>query len=290
MIVWSLMLAAICLDSMLAPGLSTLAPAISSGLLLLLVIRRGAISSEGALASRFPGKGRIIVFLLLHAAGVVMARWWQSALVDPTASGLPSITIAVAKYLILCPIILLMPLSEWRIFLRAYRAETIAALLTLFTFYPYRIYHALWPWYSQVLGHAVYWLAHPFVRALNFLPEPSPVLAGPALDVVVIPDCGGLGAIKLFQVMFAIILIADWNSLNKARTAVAYGLGTGVMLAANALRISLLVIIGNRFPQWVVQHHIMASWIFLAAALVICLLAGHRRLLSGRDLLLPQPS
>jgi exosortase/archaeosortase family protein len=281
-VVWLLVLAAICLDSLLAPALNTLAPALSCGLLLLLLLRQQPASAETEKAgvSPFPHKWRIVAFLLLHATAVVVARRWQSSLLELPTSGLLSVAIATAKYLILLPTIVLMGTSEWRVFGRVHRLESVAALFTLFTVYPFRAFHSLWPWYSQVLGHTVYWLARSVVHGLNFLPERSPILAGPALEVVVIEDCGGLGAVKLFQVLFAVVLIADWNSLKKGRTVVAYWLGMGIMLLANALRISLLVIVGNRFPVWVLRHHIVASWIFLAAGLVACLFMGYRWLFS----------
>jgi exosortase/archaeosortase family protein len=273
------------MDSVLAPGLNTLAPALSVGLLLSLLARRqpGPVETVTATASLFPRTWRIAAFLLLHATAVVLALRWQPSLLKLPASGWLSVMIATAKYVILFPTIVLMPFAKWRAFARAYRAESVAALLTLLTVYPYRVFHALWPWYSQVLGHAAYWLARPAVHGLSFLPDVTPVLAGPALNVVVIQDCGGLGAIELFQLQFAIILIADWNSLSKARAAAAYWLGMGMMLVANALRIGLLVIVGNRFPEWVQQYHVVASWVFLTAALVVCLLAGYGRLFSPRE-------
>ncbi|MGE5323716.1 MAG: exosortase/archaeosortase family protein [Actinomycetota bacterium] len=156
-----------------------------------------------------------------------------------------------------------MPIPIWLRFYKRYRAECLAAAIGLLTFYPYRLFAFAWPWYSHALGQVVYLLARPFVPSLHLLFGPSPTLAGPSLNVNIIFACGGLEAIKLFQAIFALALILDWNVLNHTRLFFAYFAGLAATLAANAMRIALLVIAGNRIsPGLVSRYHIDGSWLF----------------------------
>lgn len=267
----SLTLGTICLDYLLAPVLNTLTPALSSGLLLLLLLRRGyPYGAPAPPASSHIAIRRVLVFLLLHW-GIVSTVWLShsmtvlSSLQDRT----PDVVLACAKYAVLLPTIVLLPREGWRRFGQVYRAEWVAAALALVTLYPYRLFIAAWPWYSQALGQAVYALAHPFVAGLQFNPLPSPVLAGPGLDVVILFWCSGLQSIKLFQMVFVLMLVVDWRLLDRRRALLGYFAGLAFMLAANVLRITLLVIAGNNFPQLAAHYHVTAGWIFFALAIAI---------------------
>lgn len=288
-LVWLLVFATICTDFAIVPLLNTVAPAFSCGLLVLLLVRRQPLpfESRNDAAIPFPENWRIATFLLLHAVVLGAARALQNGSSQITAEGTPTI-VALAKYLILFPAIVLLPLDQWRKFVRLYGYECLAALVALLTFFPYRTFHALWPWYSQALGQAVFWTSRNIVPGLQLVPLASPVLTGPALDVVIIPDCGGLQAIKLFQILFALILVVDWDSLNKARTLVAYSCGLAAMLLLNVVRIALLVIVGNKWhPELIVRYHIIVSWMFPAAFLAVLLWIGYGRLFSSAKETLP---
>lgn len=277
-----LVFATICTDFAFAPVLNTVAPAFSSGLLVLLLVRKiwhPQVSREETIP--LPQNWRVAAFLLLHVCGLLAARAWQSTSLEGNSGNIPP-AVALTKYLVLLPAVILLPIAGWQTFLRLYRNEFIVALLALLTFYPYRVFHAVWPWYSPFLGQAVFWFSHNFVPGLQLMSSTSPVLVGPALDVVIIPACGGLQILKMFQILFALVLVLDWESLNKVRTLVAYLGGMTAMLSLNALRIALLVIVGNRwYPEFIVRHHIVVSWIFPAAFLAIFLWIGYGWLFSN---------
>jgi len=75
--------------------------------------------------------------------------------------------------------------------------------------------------------------------------------------------------VQLFQLLFGILVIVDWNELNRLRTFLGYLAGIGVLLLANVLRIALLVITGNRISaDLVVSEHLPASWLVIAVALI----------------------
>lgn len=277
-----LVFATICADYVIVPLLNTVAPALACGLLALLIVKRQSRTRESDNRAVFelPSQWRITLFLVLNCALLVTARFWQNDLRQGSL-GTP-IILGIAKYLILLPAVVLMPLKSWITFLRRYRRECLAALIALATFYPYRTLHFVWPWYSQWLSQGVFWFSRVFISGLQLVPGASPVLSGPALDVVVIPDCGGLQSVKLFQILFASLLILDWDYLNKLRTLGAYWGGLLLMLMLNVARISLLVIVGNKWdPVFIVHHHVILSTIFPAAFLGMFLWIGYEWLVTN---------
>lgn len=270
-IAFSLALGAICLDYAVAPALNTVNPALACGLLLLLLIRRlSRQNTSGQLPASYGiSAGRALFFLVLHLA-IITVVWKTSSLMpaSPLSSSLREPAIAAAKYLVLLPTAFLLPWSGWRRFDRVYRAEWVAAALALFTLYPYRIFATAWPWYCQALGHVTHALARPFVSGLAYVPLPTPTLVGPNLDVRILFGCSGLEAIKLFQIVFVIMLVVDWTHLNKLRAFLAYFAGMAGMLVANVVRIALLAIAGNLAPHLAVQYALTAGWIFFACVAV----------------------
>ena len=259
----ALSLLGILADYALAPALNTVTPAVAVFLLLFLLLRtrglRTTLAAQQELASL--KRVRILVFLLLHAVIVLFLRR-----LEPTAAPAESILASASKYLVLAPAVVLWPCNEWRRFDHSFRAEWVAAAIALVTFYPYRIFASVWPWYSQDLARAAYFLARPFVDGLHLLLAARPVLQGPELDVQILFACSGLSAVKLLQVIFLGILVVDWPDMNHVRVFLAYCSGLAVMLLANVLRISLMVIAGNNgMWQFTLRHHITAGWIFFAA-------------------------
>lgn len=276
--VFALSLGGICLDYLLAPALNTVTPALSCCLLLLLLLRR--LSHDDALAQSAVIGGisnrRLSVFLMLHLAGLALFRMVHTGIGADSPGNPPvGLSFAAAKYLVLLPTAFLLPWTGWRRFDRLYRAEWVAAVLALLTINPYRIFVAAWPWYCQGLGHFAHVLAQPFVANLQYVSLPTPTITGPALDVRILFACNGLEAIKLFQMLFGLMLVVDWPVLNKRRALIGYFAGMAGMLLANAVRIALLVVAGNLAPHWTVQYHLTAGWVFFAIVVVVYIMSFY---------------
>ena len=85
----------------------------------------------------------------------------------------------------------------------------------------------------------------------------------------------------MFDTLVALIAILDWNELNPTRLFVAYVVGAAAILAANIVRISLLVIIGNEIaPKYAMgKFHVNAGWAFFAAIYLMILTVSYRWML-----------
>lgn len=272
--------AAVCLDSWLIPELNTLAPIFSSGLLLVLTLRKSFAGPLPAPSTTPPlAVWRLVCFLGLHlvllGACAAFGDLWKG-----THSAGFAVALAASKYLILAPTAILLSRADWRHFGRIYRGEWIAATIALVTFFPLRIFTMVWPWYGQVLGRSVFALAHLFVPGTQYVAALTPTLIGRNLEVTIVFGCAGLQAIKLFQILFTPLLVMDWNGLNRGRAVAAYFGGLAAMLIANVIRIVLLFVLGNTSLQRrVLEYHLTGGWILFTLAFVAYLLVTYRWML-----------
>lgn len=282
-----LTLAAIAADQLVAPALFSSSPLWATAACLLLVWRRG-YSSNPILDSSVASRGmrlsteRIAMFCGAHAALVLAALATQGAL-HPVAgtSSTGGWAVAALKLSTLVPTFLLLPAAEWRIFWGAYKAEAIAAIVVLFTFFPSRVITSIWPWYGQALGKFVFFLSQTVVTSLIYKSSSTPTLAGPDLSVTILLACSGIDGVKLFDYLFAFVAFLDWNRLRKGRALLAYFGGVAVIVFGNALRITSFVVLGNHgFANFVARFHLSAGWIFFTLIFLAYLALIYRRILS----------
>lgn len=287
-------LAAISLDNWMAPALHNRSPFWALAFLLALLLRRRTEDDFGGrtaigLKSSWTG---VALFVLLHAAVIAAAQGASRMLVIAAGqSTVSSGAIASLKLLVLLPTLALFPPSAWKRLAQKYRAELVVWAFVLFTWNPFRIFETVWPWYSEWLGRFVYGLSGLFVVGLRYVPGTAPTLAGPDLDVSILFGCSGLNGVKLFQVLFGVVLLVDWDRLKKMRTLAVYLAGIAAMIFANALRITLLVVLGNSIsPEIVARFHVNAGWVFFLVVFLGFLAIAYRGMLGqGRDAVEPIP-
>lgn len=270
---------AIALDQLLAPALRTSTPLWAVFALFLLFWRRGPSvwgTSELPNSPRF-SVWRVLLFFAAHAGLVLAASNAPGPLSDPRHAWVRTLL----KLLVLVPTLSLFSLREWKDFLASYKPEFVAALVVLFTFFPLRVIGAVWPWYGQVLGRFVYSIARPLVPSLGYVNALFPTITGPDLDVTVILDCSGFNGVQLFDYLFGLVAVCDWNRLQKGRTLLAYFLGILAMLLGNALRITAMVVFGNHgFSEQVRRFHLSAGWLFFSVTFLVYLVFVYRWMLA----------
>jgi len=274
---------AVTLDQLSAPALRTTSPLWATFCVLALIWRRGEVVPRPQLSA--PGASlsawRVALFALLHVTLVCAARAWLSD--SPHAMSTATLNpwfLTALKFTVLLPTAALLPRASWRALGAIYRPEFAAALVVLFTFLPRRIMDALWPWYGQMLGRFVFFLSWPFAHPLGYVKASFPTITGPTLDVTILLACSGFDGIKLLDYLFAFVVLCDWNRLNKRRTLIAYLAGAAAMLLGNALRIVLMVVLGNRgLADSVERFHVSAGWMFFSAAFLVYLAVVYRWML-----------
>lgn len=272
---------------MLAPSLYDGSTLWATGALLILIFRgreKGDFQ-DGKEVFFLEGVRRFALFAALHTSLILAAHALAYVLHAASLSfTLTSAAIALTKFLVLLPTFILLPPAIWRRVARAFLPELLACLIVLVTFFPYRIFEMLWPWYSQSMGRTVCSVTSSFISNLVCTSGTIPTLAGPKLEVSIIFACSGIESICLFDLLFGVVVALEWNRCNKGRTLIAYLLGLAVTLIANALRISLLVILGNRgWAEWVMRHHIYASRAFFPLVFFAFLSVTYDWMLGGAE-------
>jgi exosortase/archaeosortase family protein len=291
----ALTLVAVAADQFAAPILHSSSPLWATAACLLLVWRRGKVSlapGDAALELSFSIM-RLAGFLAAHGALIFFAHSSSSALRAAShAMTVEGTLLAASKLCVLAPTIVLFPFAAWKKISAIYFPEAIAGLVVLLTFFPSRALQTLWPWYGQALGRFVHALARIFVPGLAYIADPNPTLGGPELDVTIIPECSGISGVELFDYLFGLVALLDWNRLRKGRLLAAYFAGLCAMLLGNALRIISLVVLGNHgFSESVARFHISAGWVFFSAVFLVYLSMTYAWMLGKRSIAgEPQPT
>jgi exosortase/archaeosortase family protein len=74
-----------------------------------------------------------------------------------------------------------------------------------------------------------------------------------------------------------LLLVLDWDRLQRRRAFIGYFAGMAIILLANALRITLMVVLGNRVSsELVVRYHLNAGWVFFTSVFLFYLLVTYR--------------
>jgi exosortase/archaeosortase family protein len=280
----ALTLVAIAADQFAAPILHSTSPLWAATACLLLVWRRGRFLFSDQPIELSISIWRVAVFLAVHLVLVLSARWLSGTF--QAASGAMTVEgtlVAACKLCVLAPTIILLPVSAWKRIAPIYFPEAIAGLVVLLTFFPSRALGSIWPWYGQALGRFVHTLARIFVPRLAYLANSNPTLSGPDLDVTIIPDCSGINGVELFDYLFGVVAVLDWNRFRKGRALFAYCAGLFAMLLGNAIRITSFVVLGNHgFAESVSRFHISAGWIFFSAVFLAYLSLTYGWMLGKR--------
>jgi len=277
---------AIAADQFAAPILHTSSPLWATIACLLLVWRRDKVPpsvGDSPLECTLT-IGRMAAFLAVHGLIVLFARSMNSMF--QTSSGaitFEGTVVAAGKLCVLVPTLILFPLAAWRKIAQIYFPEAIAGLVVLLTFFPSRALQSIWPWYGQWLGRFVYLLARMFVPKLGYLADVNPTLSGLDLDVTIVPECSGINGVELFDYLFVVVALVDWNRLRKDRALLGYFAGLLAMLFGNAIRITSFVVLGNRgFAEGVSRFHVSAGWIFFSAVFLVYLSMTYGWMVSKR--------
>lgn len=280
-------LVAIAAEQFAAPILHSSSPLWATTAWLLLVWRRGKIplSREDPRFDFSISIWRLAGFLAAHGVLIFSARRLGSTFqVASGAMTVGGMFVAASKLCVLVPTMLLFPLAAWRRISAIYFPEAIAGLVVLLTFFPSRALQSMWPWYGQVLGRLVLTLARIFVPKLAYLAGSNPTLSGPDLDVTIVPECSGINGLELFDYLFCVVAVLDWNRLRKGRALFVYCAGLFAMLLGNAIRITSFVVLGNHgFAEVVSRFHISAGWIFFSVVFLVYLSLTYSWMLGKRS-------
>jgi exosortase/archaeosortase family protein len=282
-----LTLVAIVADQSAAPILFTTSPLWATCAFLLLVWRRGELPLSGgnATLARSLSMWRLGAFIAMHVTLVFLSRWFASA-AEPFAgtATLRGTLVGLCKLAVLLPTVVLFSYAYWKKLLRAYSSEAKGAVVVLTMNVPGRVLDALWPWYGRVLGWSIYLLARSFVPGLTYEIGPEPTLVGPFQDISLVPLCSGISGFELLGYIFGLVVVLDWNRLQRGRALLIYFGCLFFILVSNAFRIASLVVLGNRgYAGFVPLIHVLEGPIFFCTAFLVYLSLTYKWMTERRQ-------
>jgi len=279
--------AALAVESLLFPPLFSLSVVLAFTVFVLLAVRQ---KERFDLLSAAPALRwiRLTLFLGLHA-GLLATAWkylptGEAAAYDLSYGGLLA---PALRLLALAPALALYPLRYWLQLATALRAETVAALVVLFTYFPYRLSAMLWEHTQNDLAALVHLCLTPlFSDTFHLLAEP-PLVGTMRYPVSLIYYCSGIQGIFLFQGLFGLLVLWDWKRLRAGRVLTAYAGGLVLMEAANVVRILTLITAGTLAQEAEMAEavHLNAGWIYFTLTFIGFLALTYRWMLRKE----PQP-
>ena len=150
--------------------------------------------------------------------------------------------------------------------------------LVLFTFMVYffyivtKILWQLWDFLAQIVARGVFFLLSIFSSTAFFEHGTDPRLGLGDFSVIVGPPCSGIDSLSMFLGLFILFVIYEGKNISFKRAMVVLILGLFGTYLINVLRVSLLILIGTKYPSFALgSFHSQAGWIFFSFFVLIIL-------------------
>jgi exosortase E/protease (VPEID-CTERM system) len=230
-------------------------------------------------------------WIAAHLALIACLAWLSSQLFPATPSSIPfaavvCLWLACAAAAAFCACVAMAPLALW---LKAARAlgniwfYSVAAALAAAAAIP--LTQELWRPMAAATFELVRLILDPILPGLSVDPT-THVLGTPRFAVEILDFCSGLEGMSLIFVFLVAWLWYFRNEYRFPRALLLIPFGVALMFALNAMRIAVLVLIGNAGYDEVAEYgfHSQAGWIaFNAVAVGIAVWTRHSRWLNRSE-------
>jgi len=168
-------------------------------------------------------------------------------------------------------------------FVKKFSSKIFASLTISFIFLNvYFLFQKTWPFFSKIVAYPVYFLlkifySDAFITSNTQLFGKSfqdiPTVGNSHFAGIIFRPCSGIEGLSLFLLLFTIIVIIDWNVINKKKMLLLYLIGPLYMVVFNILRIFVLLISGIEISKSfaVGGFHSNLGWIIFTFAFFVFL-------------------
>lgn len=153
-------------------------------------------------------------------------------------------------------------------FVNKFYRSLLIAIFTGIVFFELTIFLRMnWFLFSDVISKVSYSLLNlNYTDASLAIKDGIPILGIGDFKVNIGAPCSGIDSLAMFTVLFLLVLVYDWDKLNKKKTSLAYVIGIIGIFATVILRIYLLMVIGAKNPSLALGlFHENASWVIFVA-------------------------
>ncbi|MBW2992467.1 exosortase/archaeosortase family protein [Candidatus Woesearchaeota archaeon] len=137
--------------------------------------------------------------------------------------------------------------------------------------YLYPVFYRTWGFFSKIVALAVFAMLKLTFPSAQLPDHHVPRLVLPNFRAQIAAQCSGIEGMTLFILLFTIIVIVDWQMINKWKLIPMYILGLAGMLFVNILRIYTIFFIGNVYSvEFAIGlFHSNAGWILFTVYFLI---------------------
>lgn len=137
--------------------------------------------------------------------------------------------------------------------------------------YLYPIFYKTWSFFSRIIAVVVFYMLKLSFPTAQLPDNNIPRLILPNFRAQIAAQCSGIEGMTLFILLFTVIVIVDWKTINKIKLIPIYMLGLAGMIAINILRIYAIFVIGNIYSvEFAIGlFHSNAGWILFTVYFLV---------------------
>jgi len=129
---------------------------------------------------------------------------------------------------------------------------------------------ANWRFFSTNITKVVTFILNLFFDDVSYFVGKDIDLYLNNFQVTIGPPCSGIESLVFFITLFGLMLVLDRDRLNFKKAAVVFGIGIIGTYFMNAVRLSALMIIGLRYPDFAMgQFHSQSGWVMFALFVLV---------------------
>ena len=143
--------------------------------------------------------------------------------------------------------------------------------LAIFTFMVYFFYiitqllWQLWDVLAAIVTKSVFFILSTFSGKAILTAGAGNKIGFGDFSVIVGPPCSGIESLSMFLGLFALLLVYEHEKLNLKRASIVLLFGLIGTYLVNVLRVTLLILIGTKYPEFALgAFHSQAGWVLFS--------------------------
>ncbi|MBU1112176.1 MAG: archaeosortase/exosortase family protein [archaeon] len=155
-----------------------------------------------------------------------------------------------------------------------FRKTFISLIYTLTAVYLYFLFTLMawtnWQFFSERITKVAHFFLSLFYKDVSYVFNGDPLLKLNDFSVIIGAPCSGIESLVFFITLFGLMVILDRDKINWKRASIVFILGLIGTYFLNAIRLSALMIIGLRWPDFAMgQFHSHSGWIMFATFVLV---------------------
>ena len=224
----------------------------------------------------FP-KFKRMILLLFFSLGIFALYYFTSFNLKYTMDNYSWLTLLSWSFYLSGIVLLALALFGFQLFKKTHSSLIVLTLITVIFFTLTNILNQLWKFMAFAVAKIVYFFLHLFSDTAKLtVGNGDPTIGLEKFSVIIGPPCSGIESLSMFIGLFLLLIVYDWDSLIRKRTGIIFLLGLVGTFFLNILRMSLILLIGTKYPHFALNlFHSHVGWILFSVFMLALLYFGY---------------